>query len=148
MTVHAGVASSSMTKATQETAVGEGLAVGCLALGVTGVSSARVDVNLSFSHAWRNWPPARVFTVVKASLDRNDIRRILHGSANRRWSMVAAWECGRWHEPDLRSDWTIEEAGESLADNTGVGLDAWTELARVFVERLGPDKVSYAAAGA
>ena len=54
----------------------------------------------------------------------------------------------RWYEPYLRSDWTIEEAGESLADNTGVGLDAWTELARVFVERLGPDKVSYAAAGA
>jgi diphthamide biosynthesis methyltransferase len=90
MTVHAGVASSSMTKATQETAVGEGLAVGCLALGVTGVSSARVDVNLSLSHAWRNWPPARVFTVVKASLDRKDTRRILHDSANRRWSMVAA----------------------------------------------------------
>jgi hypothetical protein len=54
----------------------------------------------------------------------------------------------RWYEPYLRSDWTIEEAGESLADNTGVGLDAWTELARLFIERLGPDKVSYAAAGA
>ena len=48
----------------------------------------------------------------------------------------------------LRSDWTIEEAGDSLAENTGVGLVAWTELARLFVERLGPDKVSYGAAGA
>jgi hypothetical protein len=136
-----------MTKATQETAVGEGLAVGCLALGVTGVTSARVDVDLSFSHAWRNWPSAHIFPVVKASLDRNDLRRILHDSANRRWSMLAAWECGRWYEPYLRSDWT-EEAGESLADNTGVGLEDWTELARLFIERLGTDTVSYAAAGA
>jgi hypothetical protein len=134
-----------MTKATQETAVGEGVAVGCLALGVTAITSARVDVDLSFSYAWRNWPSSRVFPVVKASLDRNDLRRILHDSANRRWSMLAAWECGRMYEPYLRSDWTIEEAGESLAENTGVGLEAWMELARLFVERLGPDNVSYAA---
>jgi hypothetical protein len=49
------------------------------------------------------------------------------------------------YEPYLRSDWTIEEAGESLAENTGVGLEAWTALARLFIEWLGPDKVSYAA---
>jgi len=59
--------------------------------------------------------------------------------------MLAAWECGRVYEPYLRSNWTIEEAGESLAENTGVGLEAWLELARLFVERLGQDKVSYAA---
>jgi hypothetical protein len=47
-------------------------------------------------------------------------------------------------EPYLRADWTIEEAGETLAENTGVGLEDWTALARLFIERLGPDKVSYA----
>lgn len=62
--------------------------------------------------------------------------------------MLAAWECGRWYEPYLRSDWTIEEAGESLADNTGVGLEGWTDLARLFIERLGPEKVVHAEAGA
>jgi hypothetical protein len=59
--------------------------------------------------------------------------------------MLAAWECGRTYEPYLRSDWTIEEAGESLGETPRVGLEDWTALARLFIERLGPDKVSYAA---
>jgi hypothetical protein len=32
-----------------------------------------------------------------------------------------------------------------LGENTGVGREDWTALARLFIERLGPDKVSYAA---
>jgi hypothetical protein len=63
------VADSAMTKATQETAAGEGLAVGCLALGVTAVTSARMDVDLSFSRLAGLAVRARL-PLVKASLDR------------------------------------------------------------------------------
>lgn len=52
---------SGMTKAMQETTVGEGLALGCLSLGIIAVTSNKMDVEFAFGRAWRNWPQADRF---------------------------------------------------------------------------------------
>ena len=90
-----------MTKALDESMVGQGLAVACLALGVTGVTSDRIAFERAFRHAWRDWPHVRQFPTIRADFERSSIGRIVHKSAGRRGPLLAAWESGRWLTPYL-----------------------------------------------
>ena len=135
------MAADRLTKAQQETAVGEGLAVGCLAIGVIAVTSEKMAVELAFVRAWREWAWSSPFPVIHATHARNDLLRILHASPRRRGSVLAGWSSDREHQPYLPVDWGVDEAGESLESWTGVPLQGWVELARAFVEDLGEAKV-------
>lgn len=130
-----------LTKAAQETAVGEGLAVGCLALGVVAVTAEKMAVEFAFRRAWSGWGWSPGFRAVNVSHERNDLLRILHASPRRRGSFIAEWSSGREHEPRLRGDWDLEASGAALEDTTGVPLDGWIELARYFVDDLGENKI-------
>lgn len=126
-----------MTKAAQQTYVGEGLAIGCLALGVVAIVSDKMDVEFSFRHAWRNWSHASRFPQVRASAERDDIMRILDSSLGRRGAHLAQWVVtGPEFEPSLRQDWEFDEFREHLAEFSGVGLDGWVDLARTFTGRM------------
>lgn len=134
--------SSTMTKARQETAVGEGLAVGVLALGIEAVTSSKMSVEFAFRRAWRDWPPRSRFPQVRADVERDSIVRILHDSENRRGSYVAFWTFGGpEYVPVLRQDWSIEECGDAVAEGSGVPFAQWVELAEAFVAALGEDEV-------
>lgn len=134
-----------LTKAAQETAVGEGLAVGCLALEVIAVTAEKMAVEFAFRRAWRDWEWSSPFPAIHASHARNDLLRILRASPRRRGAIIAAWSSGRVYEPHLRGDWNLAEAGEILESATGVPLRGWMELARAFTEDLGDHKVWRAA---
>ncbi|MEO8136172.1 MAG: hypothetical protein ABI831_19625 [Betaproteobacteria bacterium] len=125
-----------LTKAKQETAVGQGLAVGCLALGVTAVTSKKMSVEMAFIRAWRDWPQARHFPTIRADLERNDILPIIHDSPRRRGGYIAEWAVGRTLEPLLRGDWDVDEAGAQLEIASDVPLEGWIELARAFTDDL------------
>lgn len=131
----------SMSKAKQETAVGEGLAVGCLAIGVVSVTASKLTIELAFARAWQDWPSASLFPVVHTSLDRNDLPRILRASANRRSGGLAWWDCGREWVPVLADGYHAAEAGDALDGPTGVPLVDWAQLARDFVASLGEGEV-------
>jgi hypothetical protein len=134
-----------MTKAQQETAVGEGLAVGCLALGIASVTSNKMDVEFAFRHAWRDWQWAYLFPVVHASISRNDLLRIVRASPRRRGAIVAEWDMGRVLTPILNfDDESLKGAGALLETSTGVPFQGWLSLARAFTDDLGEDKVQRA----
>lgn len=130
------------SKAGQETAVGQGLAVGCLALGVVAIAASKFDVERAFERAWREWPSAGLFPVVRASLERNDLPRILRDSAGRRGGGIAWWNCGREWVPVLGEGFDdAREAGDALETGTDVLLGDWRVLARDLVSALGEDLV-------
>lgn len=130
-----------LSKARQQKIVGEGLAIGLLALGVEGVTSRKQAVEFAFGRAWRSWPHRSRFPQVRADILRNDILAILHASANRQGVIVADWSCEQWCEPQIRVDWPLEEAGEAVAEEAGVRFGQWVDLAEAFVGEFRDDEV-------
>lgn len=119
------------TKARQEIDLGEGLAIGCLALGAAAITSAKQAIELSFRRAWRAWPHTTRFPQVHAGPQRDDIWRILGASAGRKHSYLAEWVAtGPELEPRVRQDWGLDEIGEQLADNTGISAEPGTTWRR------------------
>lgn len=136
---------SKLTQADQYAAIGDGLAVGCADLGVTALTTAKVELELSFNHAWRNWSPASMFPQVRGNISRCDLLTILHKSPGRRWSRVVWTQTRGWWEPTPRGVDDLDEVALILAGTQGVDRERWTELAAPFVERLGNNCVRRAA---
>ncbi|MFY1596016.1 hypothetical protein [Micromonospora sp. WMMD737] len=130
-----------LTDADQLNLVGDGLAVGCLDLGVTAITTNTQTLDQSFRHAWRNFPlAAKAFPHVKASLARCDIQRILRDSPRRKGARVEWHQSTVWWEPHLRASYDdIDEVAESIADLDGIPRDQWLQLARPFVDKLGDE---------
>ncbi|WP_138758741.1 hypothetical protein [Modestobacter altitudinis] len=127
------------SKAEQETTVAEGLAIGCLVLGVTAVDNQ--DADTAFRRAWAEWPHAKRYPHVKASFERNAVPRILSKSEGRTGSYLAFWAADRGFAPHLRPSWDLQGAIEELTASTGLTAADWTDLARRFVKALGDDHV-------
>ncbi|MFF1632637.1 hypothetical protein [Leifsonia sp. NPDC058248] len=117
------------TKAQQQTAVGEGLALGAIMLELEGVNGNKGTLELDFRRAWRDWKYAELFPAVKADFTRDDVLRIMHDSSRRRGPVVAHWE-GSWpFVPVLRVEqWTADEVAESI--DAPVPAQAWADLVR------------------
>jgi hypothetical protein len=131
-----------LTNAVQETLVGDGLAVGCHAAGVTAFTANKQISESSFNYAWRDFPLARTqFPTIKASLERCDLTGILYDSPTRRSSDVAWHQDGGWWVPNLRSADDYQEVADLMRKVYGILPSAWLELAEPFVERLGAEKV-------
>ncbi|MGW5079564.1 hypothetical protein [Micromonospora echinospora] len=89
-----------LTKADQRTVIGDGLAVGCHDVGVTALTARKLEIELSFNHAWRSFPLATtLFRQVKGDLARCDGIPIIADSTRRRWSRVAWYQEGPWWVP-------------------------------------------------
>lgn len=125
-----------MTKARQQTLVGEGLALGCLAAGRESFNGQKMSVELAFQHAWQHWTYRDRFPAVHAGLDRNDLLGIINKSPRRVSSHLVGWS-NQWpFVPYLAEEWSLEEVAEILASEAGVPLTGWQELARAFLEDL------------
>jgi hypothetical protein len=130
------VVSVSLTKAAQETDVGEGLALGLVVLGVDSFAGSKMSVEFAFQRAWRDWPYRGRFPAVHADVARNDLLRIISKSEGRRSAHLSGWASEWPFVPYLREDWALEEVGELLESSSGVPLGAWVELARAFIDDL------------
>ncbi|WP_219419991.1 hypothetical protein [Pseudonocardia nigra] len=131
-----------LSKAQQQKIVGEGLAVGVLALGVEALTSNKASVEFAFRRAWRDWSGRAQFPQVRAEASRCDIVGILHRSANRRGPVIAHWTSdGPEYVPALCFDWPVEEAGDAVTEELGVSYAQWVHLAEAFVAGLGDDEV-------
>ena len=126
------------SKARQQKAVGEGLAIGCLSLGYTELPSNKMNVEFAFRVAWRSWDYARQFPTVKTGPAQDDIYYAIMGrSQRRRGPRLAYWEIGRTLSPMLEDGYDLESAEELLVSFYGIPLEGWQELARVFGNDLG-----------
>lgn len=125
-----------LSKAVQETDVGEGLALGLVALGVTSFTDSKMSVEFAFQRAWRDWAYRSRFPAVHADVVRNDLLRIIGKSEGRRSAHLSGWASEWPFVPYVREDWNLEDVGELLESSSGVPLGAWVELARVFIDDL------------
>lgn len=136
------MSSRGRSKAQQETIVGEGLALGLLAVGVDALTSRKQAVEFASGRAWRSWPHRSKFPQVRMDIARNDVLRIMRNSERRRGSVLAYWATGgAWYEPVQRADWSVEEDGAVLGENSGIPFAEWVSLAEVIVAELKDDEV-------
>lgn len=129
-----------LSKATQETAVGEGLALGCVALEVDAIEGSKMDLEFAFRRAWRSWPYHSTFPVVRADVARDDLLRILGKSEGRRSAHLSGWASQWPFVPYVAEAWTVEDAAEILHGSTGVPFAGWVELAQAFIDDLHSDQ--------
>ncbi|MGI8723031.1 MAG: hypothetical protein ACR2JG_12480 [Geodermatophilaceae bacterium] len=129
-----------LSKATQETAVGEGLAVGCVALEVDAIEGSKMDLEFAFRRAWRSWPYRSTFPVVRAVVARDDLLRILGKSGGRRSAHLSGWASQWPFVPYVAESWTVEDVAEILRGSTGVPLAGWVELAQAILDELPHDQ--------
>ena len=129
------------TRDQQVRTVTEGLALGTLALGVTAVSSAKLTLEFAISHALRHWSVASAFPSLAGVQAANYVWIGIRKSERRRTAR-AAWRDGRWLEPYVLMDgWSVADCLDLLADLESVSVEAWLELARLFVDHLGKENV-------
>jgi hypothetical protein len=130
-----------ISKARQEKAIGEGLALGFISLGIPSISSSSQTIDHGFAHAWRNWSQAGKFPQIRGTIPTVLIYPILRMSERRH--SIAAWDVsGRRYFPYLRFDhWTVEMVAEGLLSEVGVPLSDWQSLARDFTKYDEPQPV-------
>lgn len=129
-------AAAGLNKAAQHKIVGEGLAVGLLALGVEAVTINRHLLESAFTHAWDGWTCGPMFPQVRAGSEHNDILSILRSSARRKGPQIANWSTEGEYSPRLRASSTLDQAGLAVGKPAGVAYRQWLELARAFTSQL------------
>lgn len=126
------------TKDQQVKHVVEGMALGVLAQGVTAVTSAKVEFELGFNHAWRKWPRTAHFPSI-TGFDPGNQFWIGVGKSEGRRSVRAAWRRGQWSEPYvLLSEWTVDECLDCHADERA-SADDWKDLGALYVAEFKPE---------
>lgn len=125
------------SKATQETVIGDGLAIGCISLGASEIPGNKLNARLAFQAAWHGWSPARDFPDVHASTDTDDFYRILNQCAGRRTG-VMAWEIRGVLVPRRRHllDWQLEDVAAHVGSDFGLTLREFEQLAGKFLTGL------------
>lgn len=121
----------------------EGMAVAVLAAGVQALTSSKVDLELCFNRAWRQWTPASRFPAI-AGIQAGNLFWGGLGRSERRKGVVAAWhQDGPWTRPYLLQKWDLEEFFEEIVDERATA-DDWRELGRLYVETFEADELLHA----
>lgn len=137
---------STTTKPTareQKAALGAGLAVGCLTLGIAEISADQPAIEVAFARAWSTWPWASRFPAVQATVADREVVGILNDSAANSTPGVAHWWCDHGYLPQMREHWPVTRAGDHMERDTRIGVPyrGWVELAQTFVDGLDGIKV-------
>jgi hypothetical protein len=123
------------TKKQQIDEVVEGMGLGLLALGVTRVSSWKLDIEFAFSHAWHRWPHASDYPSFGRAMKPDNEFWIGVTNSERRKSASVVWrKAGRDYEIAIAfggNDWTPEEVVGHVGDRP---LDQWVALASAYCE--------------
>lgn len=127
---------SGLSRAGQHKLVGEGLAVGLLALRVEAFTINRQLVESAFEHAWHGWTCGYRFPQVRADAVRNDIVGILRSSSRRKGPQIANWFTEGQYAPRLCAGWTLDKAGPAVGRPARVTQRQWIELAKAYVSQL------------
>src|SRR4051812_33416768 len=119
----------------------EGLALGTLALGVTAVSSAKIELEFAINHALRLWSCASQFPSLSGIQAGNYVWIGIRKSERRRGAR-ACWRDGKWLTPYIVMDgWSADDCLQLLAELEPVPVEGWLELGRLFIDHLGDARV-------
>jgi hypothetical protein len=124
-----------MTRASEQTALGQGLALGAIMLGVENVMSSKLTLELSFRRAWRIWPTSRLFKSINAGPRADDIVHVLHASGRKPRNKFAFWE-SEWPFVPVQEfdDWTSDEVAECI--DGSVSAADWSSLVDLWVDGM------------
>lgn len=133
------------TKQQQTYAVSTGLALGLLLAGQPELAGNRTTVELSFRSAWRAWQHADRFPAVGAEVraGRFNMPQMTATRGRRGVNGFISWSEGHppavMVTPGVEWDAANPEDAEFLAAQAtpGVSPDAWRELARLLLDRIG-----------
>ena len=127
------------SKVQQQTALGQGLAIACLALRVEAVPHNKLELESAFGWAWDEWQHRHKFPQIRADLERTDVLTILGKAEGRQGAFVATWTTDhRTWFPQLRQDgWEWEELADVAGGQFDVDLDGWLSLAGPWLDRMG-----------
>jgi len=129
-----------LSKARQETAIGEGLALGCVTLEVDAIQGSKMDLEFAFRRAWREWPYRSTFPAVYADVTRDDLLRSLGRSEGRRSAHLSGWTSQWPFVPYVAETWTVEDVADILQSSTALPLAGWVKLAQAFFDDLHGDR--------
>ncbi|GAA2080832.1 hypothetical protein IDH50_03205 [Aeromicrobium tamlense] len=123
------------TKQQQVAEIVEGTAVGLAALGVTHVSSWKLDLEFAFSHAWRRWAFRGDYPSINRAAKPDNEFWIGVTRSERRKGAAVIWrhDSGEYEIVLGNGGWTPEEAVRLIGDRP---LDDWIALASPFKEHL------------
>lgn len=122
-----------LTKAQQETALGEGLALGAMILGVDAVNGNKTTLELDFRAAWRAWPHSSKLPAIDAGPSKDSLFPVLRKSVGRSTHHVAEWH-GTWpFVPVILQDWTVNELADSIHED--ITADSWRDLVKAWMKR-------------
>lgn len=145
------IESMKLTPTRQRNAVSQGFALGILACGYGSIEFNKVNVDLAFTRAFRDWPHQHHFPQVYTDLSRSfDGARVLSRAGERQQASVLYWKSeggsldvhARQSSFDPEDSSDLEFAASVICDE--VSLEGWVELARGFIERLNPGSASSA----
>jgi hypothetical protein len=113
----------------------EGLGLGLVVLGVTRVSSGKLDLEFAFSYAWRKWEHADEYpSIGRAPKPDNAFWIGVTKSERRRAASVVWWqEGGEYAIGVVHDGWTPEAVADLVSNRP---LREWVALATLFRERL------------
>lgn len=123
------------TKDQQVREVVEGLGLGLVSLGVTRVSSGKLDLEFAFSHSWRRWDHAAEYPSIGRAPKPDNVFWIGVTKSERRNASAVVWRrAGGEYEIGFRHEgWTPEEIADLVSDRP---LNDWIALATPFRDRL------------
>ncbi len=104
------------------------------------VTSAKMEFEFAFNHAWRRWAKASNFPSFRGA-DPGNLFWIGVGKSERRRAARAAWNYGRWAEPYVMLDgWTIDDCLKLHADDRA-DIKDWKNLGRLYIEYFKPERI-------
>jgi len=123
------------TKDQQVREVVEGLGLGLVSLGVTRVSSWKLDLEFAFSHAWRRWDHANEYPSIGRAPKPDNVFWIGVTKSERRNVAAVVWQtAGSEYEIGFKHEgWRPEEIADFIGDRP---LTAWVALATPFRDHL------------
>lgn len=127
-----------MSPAVQQTAVGEGLALGCIALGRESFNGTKQNIEWAFAQAWRSWPYRSRFPAIRADIHRNDLLGVIDKSPRRHSPRLAGWS-GQWPFVAFTDDDEYDAIAEVIAPEAAVPLSGWKDLAQALLAHLDRD---------
>lgn len=119
------------SKATQETEVAQGLALGALMLGVDNVMGKKSTLEYAFRAAWRDWPHAERYPEIETGPIYDDVFRVMDKSMRPPRNLLVHWK-SQWPYIPAR---LVDSNDQDLADiiNEHIPAALWADLVRVWL---------------
>lgn len=121
--------------------VGDGLGLSCLQDHCDGLAGGDLTLRAAFAASWPGWACAHRFPLIRATLHRSDLPRILTNFDERKVAGMTVWSGRTVKRAELRSPsgqpaLTVDDAWIAVTRSSGVPMRSWLALTRALHRAL------------